>query len=79
MPTVLDPKPRPRRFFRRHQAPTSVVIARPTEPLGYEVESKMLDDLFAAGRIGRPGYELARRQLQRTYRVALPDAFGRES
>ena len=42
--------------------------------------SRMLDEMFRMGRIGRPGYELARRQLQKTYGVGvLPDSSVRDA
>jgi hypothetical protein len=40
----------------------------------------MLTELFHAGRLDRPGYEFARRQLQLAYGIGLlPEARGREA
>lgn len=67
---------RRRRFLGRHaSAPTPLA-----EPVGYEAQSQMLTELFRAGRLDRPGYESARRQLQIAYGIGiLPDARGREA
>ena len=67
---------RRRRFLGRH-APQ---LAPLPEPEGYEAQSQMLTELFHDGRLDRPGYEFARRQLQLAYGIGLlPEASGREA
>ena len=79
MSTNLDTKLGRRRMFRGRAVPTPPP-AEASAPLGYDVESRMLDEMFRMGRIGRPGYELARRQLQKTYGVGvLPDSSVRDA
>ena len=78
MSDVLRPKTRQQRFFRRRDVESVIVGPPMTAERGDASECRALDDLFAAGCIGRPGYELARRQLQRAYRISLPDTFGRD-
>jgi len=67
---------RRRRFFGR-DVPQPAPLP---EPEGYEAQSQMLTELFHAGRLDRPGYEFARRQLQLAYGIGLlPEARGREA
>ena len=76
---MLDSAAGRRRLFRGRPAPTPAPVV-PAEPLGYDVEARMLDDLFPSGRMTRPGYELARRQLQKTYGVGLlPESSTRDA
>lgn len=79
MPLILDSTTGRRRLFRGRPTPAPAPVV-PAEPLGYDVEARMLEDLFRAGRLTRPGYELARRQLQKTYGVGvLPDSSTRDA
>ncbi len=80
MPQTLDHTSGHRRLFRGRKGAVAAPPAAPAEPLGYEIESRMLDEMFRMGRIGRPGYELARRQLQKTYGMCrLPDSSTRDA
>ena len=69
--------PSRRRRFRSRDVPQPAPLP---EPEGYGAQSQMLTELFHAGRLDRPGYEFARRQLQLADSIGiLPEARGREA